>query len=239
MFICAWVGLLSYMPEIQAKDSDSFKNAYDKFHSRVPLSSFSNMDGLDVETQPLDRNTLLTAHGNNPSTHENNPSQLATRGNDPSQLTTRGNDPSQLTTRGSDPSAREDNPSHRTPMATSRATQSKDINDHRKATVKEMIRHAWDGYVKYAFGENEVKPITKKGHSAVVFGKTKVGATLVDSLDTLYIAGLYDEFNDAKRWVESQFSINEIDSYISFFEFNIRFIGGFLSAYALSGDKVN
>ena len=27
-------------------------------------------------------------------------------------------------------------------------------------------------------------------------------------------------------------------SFVSFFEFNIRFIGGFLSAYALSGDKV-
>ena len=73
-----------------------------------------------------------------------------------------------------------------------------------------MIKHAWDGYVKYAFGENELKPLSKSGHSAPIFGKTKVGATLVDSLDTLFIAGLMDEFNKAKKWVEESFNISEV-----------------------------
>lgn len=73
-----------------------------------------------------------------------------------------------------------------------------------------MIKHAWDGYAKYAMGENEVKPITKKGHSAVVFGKTRLGATLVDGLDTLYIAGLHDEFNQARDWVKDHFKISEV-----------------------------
>lgn len=73
-----------------------------------------------------------------------------------------------------------------------------------------MIKHAWDGYVKYAFGENELQPISKQGHSAGIFGKTKMGATLVDSLDTLYISGLMDEFNQAKQWVEERFHIDEV-----------------------------
>ena len=59
-------------------------------------------------------------------------------------------------------------------------------------------------------GENEVKPVSKKGHSAVVFGKTKLGATLVDGLDTLYIAGLHDEFNEAKDWVRDHWKISEV-----------------------------
>ncbi len=73
-----------------------------------------------------------------------------------------------------------------------------------------MIRHAWDGYAQYAMGENELMPLSKKGHSSSIFGKTKLGATIVDSLDTLYIAGLKDEFNEAKKWVEESFSINEV-----------------------------
>ena len=73
-----------------------------------------------------------------------------------------------------------------------------------------MIKLAWDGYAKYALGENELKPLSKTGHSAAIFGKTKLGATLVDSLDTLYIAGLIEEFNEAKKWVEESFNINEV-----------------------------
>lgn len=74
-----------------------------------------------------------------------------------------------------------------------------------------MARHAWDGYAKYAWGHNELKPITKKGHTASVFGKnTEVGATIVDSLDTLYLMGLMDEFNQAKKWVQMSLDLNRV-----------------------------
>ena len=76
-----------------------------------------------------------------------------------------------------------------------------------------MIKHAWDGYVKYAMGENELKPMSKRGHSAGIFGKSKLGATLVDSLDTLFIVGLREEFEQAKKWVEENFSIDEVWSF--------------------------
>ncbi len=73
-----------------------------------------------------------------------------------------------------------------------------------------MIKHAWDGYRKFAFGANELKPMSKIGHSAGVFGRTKMGATLVDSLDTLYITGLMDEFEEAKKWVTEEFHIDQV-----------------------------
>lgn len=74
----------------------------------------------------------------------------------------------------------------------------------------QMIKHAWNGYVKYAFGENELKPISKRGHSPVVFGKTKVGATIVDSLDTLYIVGLREEFQRARDWVSENLNMDQV-----------------------------
>lgn len=45
----------------------------------------------------------------------------------------------------------------------------------RRDVVKNMMRHGWDNYVKYAWGENELRPISRKGHSPGIFGRTKLG----------------------------------------------------------------
>lgn len=47
----------------------------------------------------------------------------------------------------------------------------------RREKVREMMIVAWDSYRKYAWGENELKPISKKGHSPGIFGNTKLGVT--------------------------------------------------------------
>ena len=74
-----------------------------------------------------------------------------------------------------------------------------------------MARHAWDGYVKYAWGDNELKPVSRRGHSAAIFGKnSKMGATIVDSLDTLYMMGLMEAFNKAKEWVKVSLNMNDV-----------------------------
>ena len=65
--------------------------------------------------------------------------------------------------------------------------------------------------MQYAWGDNELKPISKRGHSAAIFGKnTKVGATIVDSLDTLFLMGLMDEFNQGKEWVQNSLNIDQV-----------------------------
>lgn len=51
--------------------------------------------------------------------------------------------------------------------------------------IKEAILHSWNGYKKFAWGMDHLKPITKKGQTW--FG---IGLTILDSLDTLLIAGL-------------------------------------------------
>lgn len=76
-----------------------------------------------------------------------------------------------------------------------------------------MARHAWQGYVDYAWGENELKPISKRGHSASIFGKnTRLGATIVDSLDTLYMMGLTDQFNQGKEWVRNTLNLDQVNT---------------------------
>ena len=101
-----------------------------------------------------------------------------------------------------------------------------------------MTLLAWNSYKKYAWGSNELRPLSRSGHSAGIFGQGNLGATIVDALDTLYLMELNDEFNAGKEWVSKNFNM-DINTEMSAFEINIRFVGGLLSAYALSGDKVN
>ena len=52
-------------------------------------------------------------------------------------------------------------------------------------------------YKKYAWGHDELRPVT--GNYKDNWGG--MGMTLIDSLDTLYLMGLIDEYNEAKEWV--------------------------------------
>uniref|UniRef100_A0A671MFW9 alpha-1,2-Mannosidase n=1 Tax=Sinocyclocheilus anshuiensis TaxID=1608454 RepID=A0A671MFW9_9TELE len=99
-----------------------------------------------------------------------------------------------------------------------------------------MMQFSWDNYKRYAWGSNELRPISKQGHSSNLFGSLK-GATIVDALDTLYIMEMYDEFEAATEWVDRNLDFN-MNAEISVFEVNIRFVGGLLSAYYLSGKEV-
>lgn len=99
--------------------------------------------------------------------------------------------------------------------------------------VEAEAKRAWSGYKKYAWMHDELSPVSKK------FRDPFCGwaATLVDSLDTLWIMGMKDEFEDAVQ------AVGEIDfttsprSEIPVFETTIRYLGGLLAAYDVSGGK--
>jgi mannosyl-oligosaccharide alpha-1,2-mannosidase len=107
----------------------------------------------------------------------------------------------------------------------------------RQEKVKEMMKFAWDMYSKYAWGQNELKPISKQGHSSSIFGSGALGATIIDAMDTLYIMGLEDEFKRGRNWIESSLRFDS-GSDVSVFEVNIRFVGGLLACFALTGDTM-
>ncbi|XP_068935150.1 mannosyl-oligosaccharide 1,2-alpha-mannosidase IC [Petaurus breviceps papuanus] len=102
--------------------------------------------------------------------------------------------------------------------------------------IKEMMKFAWDNYKQFALGKNELRPVTKNGYTGGMFGGLG-GATIIDALDTLYIMELEDEFQEAKNWVEKSFDL-DVKGDASVFEVNIRYIGGLLSAYYLTGEEV-
>ncbi|CAN6988975.1 unnamed protein product [Brassica oleracea var. botrytis] len=107
------------------------------------------------------------------------------------------------------------------------------VDIERRQKVKEAMLHAWSSYEKYAWGKDELQPRTKDGTDS--FGG--LGATMIDSLDTLYIMGLHEQFQKAREWVATSLDFDK-DYDASMFETTIRVVGGLLSTYDLSGDKL-
>lgn len=108
----------------------------------------------------------------------------------------------------------------------------------RRDHVKQMMKHAWENYVTYAWGKNELRPVSKRGHSASIFGSSSMGATIVDAMDTLYIMGMDEEFEKGKEWIAGNLDMNQMSGDVSVFETNIRYVGGLLTAYAFTGDEL-
>ncbi|KAL3284844.1 hypothetical protein HHI36_018983 [Cryptolaemus montrouzieri] len=102
----------------------------------------------------------------------------------------------------------------------------------RQKEVVKAFQHAWRGYKQYAWGHDHLKPISKSYHDW--FG---LGLTIVDSIDTIYIMGLKEEYNEAREWIMKhlQFDINRD---VNLFEVTIRVLGGLLSIYHLTSDKM-
>lgn len=69
--------------------------------------------------------------------------------------------------------------------------------DKRAELVKASTMHFWDNYKKYAYGCDELAPLSKKCKN----NWGGVGMTLIDSLDTLWIMDLKDEFEEAVNYV--------------------------------------
>ncbi len=97
-----------------------------------------------------------------------------------------------------------------------------------------MMRHAWKGYKDFAFGSDELKPISKTSRNWM--SGSGLAATLIDSLDTLKIMGMEDEFREAVDYAVNKVNFDQ-SARVSFFETTIRIVGGLLAAYHLDGEQ--
>ncbi|OCH89742.1 glycoside hydrolase [Obba rivulosa] len=104
----------------------------------------------------------------------------------------------------------------------------------RDAAVEAML-HAWLAYERDAMGDDEYHPISRKGSNLTNAGG--IGYTVVDSIDTLLIMGLDEEYRRARDWIENKLSFDQ-DAKFNTFETTIRVLGGLLSAHHLSGDPM-
>lgn len=102
--------------------------------------------------------------------------------------------------------------------------------ENRAEQVRYAFLHAYGGYEEYAAPYDEILPLSK----GRVNNFNGWGLTTFDSLDTMLIMGLEDQYKRGLEIVkQANFSVSH-EQFAPFFETVIRYLGGLLSAYALS-----
>jgi mannosidase alpha-like ER degradation enhancer 2 len=101
------------------------------------------------------------------------------------------------------------------------------------ASVRAEFLHAWNGYRRYAWGHDELRPLSRTARDW--YGEPLL-MTPIDALDTLVLMGLPAEAAEARELIATQLSFDR-DIDVKHFEIVIRLLGGLLSAYELTHDE--
>jgi hypothetical protein len=99
--------------------------------------------------------------------------------------------------------------------------------------VRTEFLHAWNGYKKYAWGHDDLKPLSKTYHD---WYAQPLLMTPVDALDTMILMGFKEEAASTREYIARNLSFNK-DIEVQNFEITIRLLGGLLSSYQLTGDR--
>lgn len=99
--------------------------------------------------------------------------------------------------------------------------------------VRSEFLHAWNGYKKYAWGHDDLKPLSLSYHD---WYAEPLLMTPVDALDTMILMGLKEEADSTRAYIATNLSFDK-NIEVQNFEITIRLLGGLLSSYQLTGDK--
>ncbi len=99
--------------------------------------------------------------------------------------------------------------------------------------VVEACRHAWQGYKQYAWGYDDLRPLTKDGRN---WYKQSLLMSPVDAFDTFLMLGMKKEAAEAKELILSKLSF-DADNDVQVFEIVIRLLAALQTAYEMDGDK--
>src|SRR5699024_8624921 len=96
---------------------------------------------------------------------------------------------------------------------------------------------AWYAYQKNAWGSDLLYPVKRLKKREYGFGNT--GRTIVAAMSTLQVMGLEVEFNDSRSWIEEHLDLRKADDDVHLvYETITEYVGGLLSAYALTGEHL-
>jgi ER degradation enhancer, mannosidase alpha-like 2 len=100
------------------------------------------------------------------------------------------------------------------------------------AAVREAFRHAWSGYEQYAWGRDQLLPLSRGARD---WYPASLVMTPLDAFDTMLLMGLDSEATRAKTLVLDSLSFDR-DFPVQVFEVTIRLLGGLITASQMDGD---
>lgn len=103
------------------------------------------------------------------------------------------------------------------------------------AQVRTEFLHAWNGYKRFAWGYDEVRPVSGKPHDFFVPGHS-FGLSIIEALDTLYVMELDDELSACVAWLKTHLDF-DVDGDAQMFEAVIRMVAGLIAGYYATGER--
>lgn len=97
-----------------------------------------------------------------------------------------------------------------------------------------MTTDAWKVYREHAWGHHAVDPLSK---TATLTWKNS-GESIVNSLTTLHLMGLTEQFAQAKDWVQREMNLGNIEEELNSYHLIAGHLGSLLSTYALTEDQL-
>ena len=98
----------------------------------------------------------------------------------------------------------------------------------RRQFIVNMTKDAWSAYVTHAWGQEALQPISLNQDK---MNKLPLnGETILQSITTLWLMGLDEEFGRAQKWIQNM--------NMNITEFKLENIGALLSAYSLTGESM-
>lgn len=101
--------------------------------------------------------------------------------------------------------------------------------------VREAFLHAWNAYRRFAWGKDEVHPVSGTGSNFFI-KEHSFGLSIIEALDTLYIMGLDDELHASVEWLRKNLNF-DVDGEVQMFEANIRMVAGLITGYYATGQR--
>jgi len=103
------------------------------------------------------------------------------------------------------------------------------------AQVRDEFLHAWNGYKQFAWGSDEVHPVSGTATDFFVKGHS-FGLSIIEALDTLYVMELDDELASCVKWLQAHLDF-DIDGNVQMFEAVIRMVAGLIAGYYATGER--
>eukprot|EP01084_Bolivina_argentea_P162106 282137_1 len=104
-------------------------------------------------------------------------------------------------------------------------------SQHRQ-NVKNTFIQAWNDYKHTCFGQDELFPYGFKCRNWI-----GLGLTIIDSIDSMYILNLNDDFFIAQFFINNTLNFNK-DVMVSVFETVIRCVGTMVTMYDITNNKI-
>jgi hypothetical protein len=101
--------------------------------------------------------------------------------------------------------------------------------------VRDEFLHAWNAYQQFAWGADQVKPVSGAGVAFFMPGHS-FGLSIIEALDTLYVMELDNELNACVRWLRSHLDF-DVDGNVQMFEAVIRMVAGLIAGYYATGER--